>query len=211
MIRINLSPTRKAHGADRGQQELMVGILVLVLAFAAVLFLIDRPTGESIAKLEESTQRLARENNEKRNRLKNFDELIKTWAAEDKRTEVVERLDKARATPAYMLRELSLLLRPGSTPSMTQAMAAQLAANPNRRLNKEFDGKKIWITSFKEKQGEFVLKGGALSDADMSQLALRMQASVYFHDVVPDGGVEVADKDSNLTYYQFTIKGKVAY
>ena len=211
MIRINLAPTRRARGADRGQQELMVGILVLVLATGAVLFLVDRPAGERIAKLEDSTRRLGRENAEKKKRLEGFDERMKTVEAEGKRTALVQRLDKARATPAYMLRELSLLLRPGVTPSMTKAMAAQLEANPNRRLNKEFDGKKVWITSFKEKQGEFVLKGGALSDADMSQLALRMQASVYFHDVVPDGGVEVADKDSNLTYYQFSIKGKVAY
>jgi type IV pilus assembly protein PilN len=211
MIRINLAPTRRARGADRGQQELMVGILVFVLATGAVLFLIDRPTGERIAKLEESTLRLARENTEKRTKLQDFDELKKTVEAEGKRTELVERLDKARATPAYMLRDLSFLLRPGIMPSMTKSMAAQLEANPNRRLNKEFDGKKIWITSFKEKQGEFVLRGGALSDADMSQLALRMQASVYFHDVIPDGGAEVADKDSNLTFYQFSIKGKVAY
>jgi len=43
----------------------------------------------------------------------------------------------------------------------------------------------------------------------MTQLALRLQASVYFYEVVPVGGNEV--EEDGAVFYKFTITGKVAY
>ena len=38
-----------------------------------------------------------------------------------------------------------------------------------------------------------------------------MQASVYFEDVTPTGGRQTTEKDTGITYYKFTITGKVVY
>ena len=45
----------------------------------------------------------------------------------------------------------------------------------------------------------------------MTQLALRMQASLYFKDVLPEKGDEVAEKGTGVSYYKFTISGTVVY
>ena len=57
----------------------------------------------------------------------------------------------------------------------------------------------------------FTLEGGAQSDGDVTQLAKRMQASVYFQDVTPRGGERVTDGNGGVTYYKFNITGKVVY
>ena len=83
--------------------------------------------------------------------------------------------------------------------------------DPNKRFDLAWDPTHVWITSFIEKGGEFTLKGGAQSDPDVTQLAKRLQASVYFMDVAPKGGAQTLDRDTGLQYYDFTITGKVVY
>jgi type IV pilus assembly protein PilN len=90
-------------------------------------------------------------------------------------------------------------------------MAKRVENDPHRKLTAEWDPKHVWVTSFSESDGTFKLVGGAQSDGDMTQLAKRMEASVYFNLVVPEGGKEAHDSASGVTYYDFTITGKVVY
>ena len=46
---------------------------------------------------------------------------------------------------------------------------------------------------------------------ELTQLMKRMQASAYFEDVTPSGGERITDKATAVTYYKFTITGKVVY
>lgn len=211
MIRINLAPSKRTRHEDRSQQELLAGLLVFLLAGAAIFFLADRPIRERIADEQKTNKLLASQNRAKEQKLKGFKQLKTAVEAAQKHQAVVLRLNEARATPAHMMNELSGLLTSKRSPTMTAAMAAENKNNPNRTFSREWDAKHVWITSFKEKGGDFTLKGGAQSDSDMTQLALRLQASVFFYKVVPEGGVEVTDRETGISYYQFTIKGKVAY
>ena len=98
---------------------------------------------------------------------------------------------------------------------MTENMA-KLAGNgpdsdPNKRFVSDWDTTHVWISGFTDKDGVFKLDGGAQSESDVTQLAKRLAASVYFMDVTPAGGERVADRESGLEYYHFTITGKVAY
>jgi type IV pilus assembly protein PilN len=97
------------------------------------------------------------------------------------------------------------------TAAMTAAVSEGSRSDPNKRFALDWDPKHVWVTSFKEKNGAFTLEGGAQSDPDVTQLAKRMQASVYFMDVTPQGGKRVTDTASSVTYYTFTITGKVVY
>ena len=83
--------------------------------------------------------------------------------------------------------------------------------DPNRRLSLDWDPRHVWITSYTEKDGLFTLEGGAQSDPDVTQLAKRMQASVYFQDVSPRGGERVSDRTTGVSYYKFNITGRVVY
>ena len=57
----------------------------------------------------------------------------------------------------------------------------------------------------------FKLEGGAQNESDITQLAKRLTASVYFADVTPAGAERVSDTASGVNYFRFTLTGKVAY
>lgn len=211
MIRINLLPQKRSRRTEPGTQLLAIGMFALLAFLAAVYFLVHAPLVEEVDGLKLRVQRVTQQNQEKKDTLKDFEALKAKVAEAKEREEVILRLDNARATPAHLMHELATILTPRRTPTMTRDMTATVRNNPNRELNMEWDPKHVWITSLVEKAGEFRLEGGAQSDSDMIQLALRLQASVYFQDIIPEKGNEVVDKDTGLSYYQFTITGKVAY
>lgn len=211
MIKINLLSHKRARRVDKGQQSLLLGVLVLLIAGAGVYFLVHRALAGEIEQLQADVSFMTRDNRDKTKQLTGQKSLQAAVTAMQERDLVIRRLNDARATPAYFLQELGRIMTSKSTPTMTRAMVKERESNPNHEYSLEWDPKHIWITSLTEKQGAFRLEGGAQSDSDMTQLALRLQASVFFHEVVPEGGTEFIDKDSGITYYKFTIAGKVAY
>ena len=104
----------------------------------------------------------------------------------------------------------SWLLTKDHKPTMTRDMEERVKSDHNRQWTGSWDPKRVWIESFEEKDGRFTLKGGAQSDTDVTQLALRMQSSVFFQDVYMEKG-ETADDKSKVTFYQFSISGRVVY
>jgi Fimbrial assembly protein (PilN) len=87
-----------------------------------------------------------------------------------------------------------------------------MKTNPNRPWQEGWDPKHVWMSSFSEKAGEFRLQGGAQSRSDIDELGLRLRASMFFGQrLKPAATNDVEDRDSGLTYYQFTIEGIVRY
>lgn len=211
MIKINLSPQRRPKTVNKGQQSALVGFAVILAVMGGLFVQCHMPLQDDIERLRVSTSELTRENRDKREKLKGFEELKQTIGSAQERRDVILRLNRARAVPAHILHELSRILTPKRLPTMTEKMQKAMTDNPNRDLSLDWDPSRVWVTSLKEKDGAFVLEGGAQADSDMTQLALRMQASVYFIDVVPEGGSEMVDKNAGNPFYKFTITGKVAY
>jgi len=226
MIKINLLPQKKtkrgrgvaAAGPGKGEggrTQALIGVGALAAAGVAVGFLIHLPMVRERKELEKTTERVAAENTIKQKNLKDFEELKKQVEAVGERSASIEKLVKAKAVPANLLHELGEILTPGHQLTMSAEMTKKLGdgpeGDPNKRYQLDWDPKHVWITSFVEKDGAFTLKGGAQADPDVTQLAKRMQASVYFRDVAPRGGVQMVDSDTNVPYYEFTITGKVVY
>lgn len=211
MIRINLVPQKRSRQTDKGQQSLLVGVFGIIVCGALAFFFVHQPLADEIDNLQSSTRSLDADTKAKKKDLKGYKELKEAVKSAQERSKVVTELNNARATPAYLLHELSNILSAKQLPTMTRVMSQEVRSNPNRELSPDWDAKHVWITSLVEKNGDFRLEGGAQSDSDMTQLALRLQASVYFRDVIPEGGQEASDKDSGISYYKFTITGKVAY
>lgn len=234
MIKINLLPQKKAKrpglaaritsprgaapsyaGGGGGERDLMIGIGALVGIAAVVFFLVHKPVGDERKRYDEQNAKLNEEIRIKQNDLKNYENLKKVVEAAEQRSQSIEKLLKLKAVPANFLHELGEILTPGKLPTMSQEMAQKISdgpqGDPNKRFLQDWDPKHVWITSFVEKDGTFTLKGGAQSDPDVAQLTKRLQASVYFMDVSPKGGLRVVDRESGTPYYDFTITGKVVY
>jgi Tfp pilus assembly protein PilN len=212
MIKINLSPLRRPKTNNQGTRMFVLALLVWGGFAVSILMLVHLPMTDQIEQLQRSVNTLQAENADKANQLKGYEELKRTIADAEARAEVVNRLNQARAVPAHMLFELSLILTSNKLPTMTPEVRKQIEEGRIREFVREWDPSNVWITSFVEdKDGAFRIQGVSQSDSDMTQLALRLDASVYFDEVEPVGGSETTDKQTGSTAYEFTITGKVAY
>jgi type IV pilus assembly protein PilN len=231
MIKINLLPQKKVKragigsrvtapratggAAADGQRDILIGAGAIVAAAVIVFFVVHKPIGDKRDDYETANAKLNDEIRVKSNDLKNYENLKKVVEAAEQRSESIEKLVQAKSVPANFLHELGEILTPGRLPTMSQEMATKISdgpqGDPNKRFLVDWDPKHVWITSFSEKDGVFTLKGGAQSDPDVAQLTKRLQASVYFMDVSPKGGVRVVDRESSQPYYDFTITGRVVY
>ena len=211
MIRINLLSQKKVRRADKGQQTFMLGVLVVLIAGAGVFFLLHRPVQADIEDQEATNRRIQAQNASKQDKLKSEASIKSAVDAADKRRGAITALEEAAVTPAWMLRDLGRILTPKKRPTMTDAAAQQLRDKPQLDFDDEFDPKHLWVTSFSERDGNFKITGGAQSEGDIIEFSKRLDASVFFDAVTPDKGKADVDKATGITYYTFTITGKVVY
>jgi hypothetical protein len=225
MIKINLLPQKRAKlraGAVAGQpgsRELAIGLGAIVAVAAIVFFAVDQPKRGKLRDLREANLQLADQIAQKNQQLQggprelSYAELKKAAQVADDRATAINRLINAKVIPANVLHELGEILTQNHDPTMTEDMHHKTGNNgdPNKRFDPTWDPTHVWLTSFVDKNGEFTLEGGAQAEVDVTQLAKRLAASVYFWDVAPSRQERVADRESGITYYKFTITGKVAY
>jgi Tfp pilus assembly protein PilN len=219
MIKINLLPQKRARGraaaSDPSAKHILFGAAGLVAATAAVWLLVDQPKRAKLTELEAAHQQLQADIALKTNQLKGYAQLKKAADAADERYRSIKRLINAKVVPANVLHELGEILTAGKYPTMTAEMARRTGNGPDGDPNKQFEGawdaSHVWLSGFSDTGGVFKLEGGAQSESDVTQLAKRLAASVYFVDVTPAGGERVAEIQTGTNYYRFTITGKVAY
>lgn len=219
MIKINLLPARRqksrSTAPDESARPLVIGIASLIAVGAAVGLLIDRPKRAKLAELNAANAQLQNDINAKSRQLAGYAELKKAAEEADERYKSIQRLIGAKVVPAHVLHELGEVLSSNKYPTMTEEMAKRTGngpdSDPNRRFQPDWDPSHVWLSGFTDTAGLFKIEGGAQSESDITQLAKRLAASVYFTEVTPAGAERVADQASGANYYRFTITGRVVY
>ena len=219
MIKINLLPARRPKGragpSDSDPRSLVLGIAALAAAAVAIAVLVDRPKRAKHAELTEANAQLAGDIAAKNRQLTGYAERKKESEEASARYKSIRRLLNAKVVPAHVLHELGEILTPSKYPTMTEDMARRTGngpgSEPNKRLQPDWDPTHVWLSAFTDTAGVFKLEGGAQTESDITQLAKRLAASVYFTDVTPAGGEKVADNQAGSSYYRFTITGRVVY
>jgi Tfp pilus assembly protein PilN len=220
MIKINLLPQKRAKrvaavggrsmSTDGGTKQFMLGVGALVAAAALILLVVDMPLRSDRSDYQAKTKNLAGEIAAKQKKLEGYDTLKAEEANAVAKIQSINRLLAAKVVPANVLHELGQIMSVRG-PTMTEQMAKKVEIDPNAKIQQDWDPQHVWMTAFSDDDGLFKLEGGAQSKEDVTQLSKRLQASVYFEQVIPQSGDRVNDKDSGLSYYKFTITGKVAY
>ena len=217
MIRINLLPQKRARlrvsTSPAGTRDLVIGIGALLGAAAVVFLLFDQPKRSRLRDLKESNNQLGQQIGDKQKKLQGYDALKKEEEENNVKAAAINRLIGAQIVPANVLHELGEILTQNHLPTMTEDMTHKTgnSGDPNKKFDLTWDPSHVWLTSFIDKNGDFTLEGGAQAEVDVTQLSKRLAASVYFWDVAPSRQERVGDKDSGITYYRFTITGRVAY
>jgi len=214
MIRINLLPARKVkRAADPSSKALVFGVAALVGVALIIALGVDGPRRSHLRELDATNKKLSLEIADKTRALAGYKEMSALVDLRDARLASIKRLMTAQVVPANVLHELGEILTPGHPPTMTEAMTGLTgkSGDPNKQYQDDWDASHVWLSSFIDDGGAFKLEGGAQTEADVTQLSKRLAASAYFMEVNPAGGEKVADAQSGLTYYKFTITGKLAY
>jgi len=222
MIKVNLLPQRKAKRvAEPGSREMVMGVGALAAAAFLVFFVVDRPRRSKLAEERAAIQVLDQEIAGKNAKLKGgpgilgYTEMKQAAADATARADSITRLLSAKVVPAHVLHELGEIMATGHSPTMSEEMVKKTGtgpdSDPNKKFQPDWDPQHVWLTSFSDVKGAFKLEGGAQSEQDVTQLSKRLGASVYFTNVTPAGGDRVADRETGLNYYRFTITGRMAY
>src|SRR5882672_4159613 len=218
MIKINLLPQRRVKrsaATDESARPLVIGIAALVAAGAAVSVLVDRPRRARLTEVRAANDQLQADIATKNRQLAGYAELKKSAEEAEERFRSIQRLLGAKVVPAHVLHELGELLTTSKYPTMTEDMARRTGngpeSDPNKRFQPDWDPSHVWLSGFTDTGGDFKLEGGAATESDITQLAKRLAASVYFADVIPAGAERFADAQTGASYYRFTITGKVVY
>jgi Tfp pilus assembly protein PilN len=211
MIRINLLPRKRSRSsADPAQQVMLAGFFTFILVGGGLYFGLHAPISSKIDDYKQKNGQITAENQAIEARTKDFNAIKQAVSLAEVQKQSIEELNEARAVPAWLLYELGQILSAEGRPTMTDAMAKRVRDDPNRSWAEGWDPKQAWVTSFNENQGRFRLEGAASSGSDMTQLALRLQASTFFDQVVPEGG-SAGSRAGGVSIYRFTISGRVRY
>ena len=211
MIRINLLQEKKVKRVAKGERTLLTGLGVVLAAAAAVYLLVHAPVASAIEELR--TENNARSKNIAKltQETREFDTVQAQLNSAKGQEQAILRLNDARAVPSWMLAELSNVLTRDHKPTMSPSMAERIKNDANRQFTPHWDPKRIWINTLDERGGTITLTGGAQSTTDVTQFALRMQASEFFRDISPVSVSAATDGPSKLGFYNFTLTGKVLY
>jgi Tfp pilus assembly protein PilN len=211
MIRINLLQEKRVKRVAKGERTLLAGLGAVAVAAAAVYLLVHAPMVAAIDELKAENaarqKRIAQLTQETRE----FDTVQAQLNAAKAQEDAINRLNDARAVPSWMLYELSNILTRDHKPTMSPLMAERIKNDANRQFTPHWDPKRIWINTLDDKSGVMTLTGGAQSTTDVTQFALRMQASVFFSEVQPLSVSVAVDPASKLSFYNFTLTGRTRY
>jgi len=127
-----------------------------------------------------------------------------------KQRKTIQALENGRNGPVFLLREMSEILTAGKGPTFDGVTyQEQLLRDPNVGFNAGWDTKRVWIEGFDESGKSARIRGQAKSNDDVAEFLKRLNLSVFFADVRPDG-TRSADA-SGVKYVTFTLSATVIY
>src|SRR5262245_28531969 len=150
MIRINLlqekkkgKRRRRASAAEvSGQKQILIGFGIIGVCAALGFFLVHMPLQGEIDTLRAENAKRQKVIAQLTEETKEFDAVSAQLAAAKAQEEGINRLQSARATPAWMLYELSSILTKDHKPTMSLQMAEKVKSDPNRQFMPGWDPKR---------------------------------------------------------------------
>jgi type IV pilus assembly protein PilN len=213
MIRVNLLPQkREAKRAPEANQGWLLVVLGVVVAEIVGLFLFHQVKRDELAKQVRTNAELSSQIETIKKAVANHGEIKAQLEVLRAREEAISKLQEARTGPTAVLLELSRVLTSGHGPTVDSDVLAQLRKdNPTAVYNPAWDPRRLWLTSFQETERVVKIDGLARDGDDVSELARRLNLSIYFADVKLLPASKTTDSDSKLEVIKFQLQAKMRY
>jgi type IV pilus assembly protein PilN len=153
MIKINLSPYRAERKKELILQQLIIGVVPLILTIA-VVGLFWMKIKSDISYVESEIIRIDQEIKKQKVTMKKIEEFKKKKETLTKKMDIIKTLQKGKSGPVHILDELAINL-------------------PAR----------LWLTSIKQKGMNLVIEGKSLDNISISNYMINLGKSPYFKSV----------------------------
>ena len=225
MIRINLLPQKKqlrrrgeqgapdVGGGGEGESQIWLAfVLGAVLLEVIVLLFVYKTKQDQLTQVQKhNTELTGNIENIKRDLTQH--QSIKDQLKELRdRESAIQKLQSARTGPTATMLELSHILTPGRGPTVDGDKLQQLKRdNPSSVPNPGWDPRRLWITTFTERERAVRLAGFARDGEDVSEFLRRLALSDYFYEVRLLPASKAIDATTKLELVRFEMSAKVRY
>ena len=215
MIRVNLLPQRRdarATASAQTSQRWLLLILAAVVVEVVALFFFHQLKVEELETQTNKNKVLQGEIDAIKKLVANHEEVKKSLAVLRAREDAIAQLQTNRSGPTAVLLEVAQLLTPGKGPTADPDKLAQLRKeNPLAVYNSSWDSRRLWLTSYDERERTVRIEGQARDANDVSELAQRLKLSVYVYDVTILPGKKEAETATKVELVNFALQLKVRY
>jgi type IV pilus assembly protein PilN len=211
VIRVNLLTQKRdaKKGAEPNQTWLLI-VLGVVLVEIVGLIVFHQAKREELARQRRANAELTSQIDTIKKAIANHAEVKAQLEALRAREDAIRALEAARTGPTAVLLELSQLLTLGRGPTVDADQLAQLRKdNPAVVYNPGWDARRLWLTSYQEADHVVKIEGLARDGDDVSELARRLNLSIYFTDVKLLPGSRSTDSETKLELIHFQLQAKV--
>lgn len=211
MIRINLHPVRTAKKVQAGKRQLLLFVLFIVLELGVMTLLYMWKSGE-IEDLEQKSRQLTAKRDKLKKEVGDFDKLKQQRDRLMAQRNIINKLQKARTGPVWMMRELSAILTPSKGPTVDPDEYARLTKrDPTAGYNPRWKAQRLWLDSFTEQNKNVKITGHAQDYDDVAEFSKRIALSQFFDDVRLLGNWQYRDAKAGQKRVKFQIECKVRY
>jgi Tfp pilus assembly protein PilN len=219
MIKINLLPVKQDRRREAGRNQLLIGLLAIVveLVAAALLYL---GASSSLSEQKNANGSIQTQVDRIEKQVQDHQEILADIKEYEKRQEAIDNLEAARTGPAFLMLEISSILSKNGRPNIDHNKYQQMIQmNPTLAFDESWDFRRLWIDSFAEKDKIVKIAGQGVTHEDVAEFLRRLQLSSFFvsSELVSTnlGAPKIAMKDFDVKtadpVVQFMLQAKIRY
>lgn len=230
MIRVNLLPNKKqskradfsffsfgggggsSSSSSEGSQAWLGIVLGVVLVEVLVLLFVYKTKGDQLAKVRNKNLEHTTTINTIQGNISQHEKIKGELKELREREDAIQKLQAARTGPTATLLELSKILSSGRGPTVDRDKLEQLRRdNPSAVPNANWDTRRLWLTTYSEKDRVVKVSGLARDGEDVSEFLRRLTLSDFFYDVKLLPATKEIDATTKLELVKFEFSAKVRY
>jgi Tfp pilus assembly protein PilN len=180
MIKINLLPVKQDRRREAGRNQLLVGLLAIVVEIivGALLYF---GASTSLTEQKNANSSIQMQVDRIENQVKDHEQILADIREFEKRQEAIDNLEAARTGPAFLMLELSTMLSKNGRPNIDHNKYQQMIQmNPTLAFDESWDYRRLWLDSFAEKDKIVNIAGQGMTHEDVAELLRRLQLSSFF-------------------------------